>query len=321
MLLSSGVIWRHRDFERLPRGVPRRRRGAAAAAVRAARRATSTGSSRSARAPCERETGNPATVGAALRHAGADADAARGGRRRRAARRAARASFPTARPVVLATGGFQADRELVRRARHAARPTRCSCARRRGARGDGLRLGLAAGCARRAPGSTSSTAATCPRRPRGVGERDFVAARPALRAPRDRAQRARRELRAAHLVGDRRRAVDRAPARRARLVRGAATDALGERVRERTVGDMVERRRGGRRAGRAARRARSWSRSWPAITTTLGGLRIDAARAGGAGRLRLRAPTPAGSRPAATRAGSRPRSCSGGSPRTRLWGF
>ena len=38
MLLSSGVIWRHRDFDALPRGVPRRRPSAPAARVRPARR-------------------------------------------------------------------------------------------------------------------------------------------------------------------------------------------------------------------------------------------------------------------------------------------
>ena len=84
---------------------------------------TSPGSSRSARRPLARDTGNPLTDRGAVRHPAAD-------RRAGVARRAARSAWasrspkrPPACPVVLATGGFQADRDLVARARDPARRT------------------------------------------------------------------------------------------------------------------------------------------------------------------------------------------------------
>ena len=64
-----------------------------------------------------------------------------------------------------------------------------------------------------------------------------------------------------------------------------ADEALGERVRDRTVAEMIEAaQRGGRAGARATARRRS--RSCAGITTTLGGLRIDERAPGGARRVR-----------------------------------
>ena len=81
----------------------------------------SNGSSRWARGPCERETGNPLTCGtrfdtrdlteALVRAAGPDVRIGE-----------PLTELPGDTPVVLATGGFQADRELVARSRDAATP-------------------------------------------------------------------------------------------------------------------------------------------------------------------------------------------------------
>ena len=85
--------------------------------------------------------------------------------------------------------------------------------------GDGMRIGLEAGAGLSA-GLDEFYGRNMPAPPARVGEEDFVRARAALRDARHGAQRSRRALHARHVVGDRRRAVDRPPARRARLVRG-----------------------------------------------------------------------------------------------------
>ena len=94
MLLSSGVIWRHRELERLPRASAPGATSSSSGSSTSASTATSPGSSSSARRVVERSTGNPAHDRRPVRHTVADggARAAGGGDpARRAAPRASRA--------------------------------------------------------------------------------------------------------------------------------------------------------------------------------------------------------------------------------------
>ena len=153
--------------------------------------------------------------------------------------------------------------------------------------GDGLRLGLAAGGAQSA-GMDEFYGRNMPAPPARVAEARLRArSRSCTRRHATVRNARRRGVRAAHVVGDRRRAVDRAPARRARLVRGAPTRTASVRVRDRTVGEMID---AGSRAGAPGERRDGVTtiEVVAGITTTLGGLRIDAARARGAGGLRGR---------------------------------
>ena len=71
--------------------------------------------------------------------------------------------LPDSAPVILATGGFAADRELLRE--HVTPEADHVLVRAApGSTGDGLRLGLAAG-ARAVPAWATSTLARCRRRP------------------------------------------------------------------------------------------------------------------------------------------------------------
>ena len=146
MLLSSGVVWRHRELERFraecPAGDPTLQR------LLFERLDGDLGWLESLGAPvAERGTGNPLTTGARFDPRGlCDAlGAAAGGVRLRSPLR----ELPAGVPVVLATGGFHADRELLRR--HVTPEADHLVVRAAPwSTGDGLRLGLAAG------GSTSA---------------------------------------------------------------------------------------------------------------------------------------------------------------------
>ena len=118
MLLSSGVIWRHRDFERFRAECPAGDEALQRTVFERLDADLEWLESLGAR-PLERDTGNPLTTGARFDTRAADRGARARGRRRGAPRRAARASCPRGVPVVLATGGFQADRELRAPPRHA----------------------------------------------------------------------------------------------------------------------------------------------------------------------------------------------------------
>ena len=283
MLLSSGVIWRHRDFDRFRAECP--------AGDEALQRTVFErldedlgGWSHSAPSPsrARRETRYHRR---ALRHARADRRTGRRGRRAGAPGRAAAKCCPKACPVVLATGGFQADRDLVRR-HITPKSTSCCCAQPPGA------PATACGSAsKRAPRTSAGMdefyGRNMPAPPARIGERDFVSlaqlyARHATVTNRDGEVFDRaRGRRSTWCSGPR---ASRAPAPG---TRSASVD-LDERVRDRTVAEMVE---AAERAGAPVERrdgARSRSRSSAAITTTLGGLRIDDARAGGSRRVRVR---------------------------------
>ena len=170
MRLSSGVVWRHRelaDFRRdCPQGDPALQRlvferldgdldwlGSLGAPVLA------------------RETGNPRTRGWRFDPAGLTEALLRaaGPVRLEDPLRA----IPGRTPVVLATGGFAADRELVRR--HVTPQADHLLLRAApGATGDGLRLGIAAG-GRASAGLDQAYGRNMPAPPAGVGPHGYVA--------------------------------------------------------------------------------------------------------------------------------------------------
>ncbi len=269
MLLSSGVIWRHRDFERfrsecrdgdpeLQRAVFDQLDGALAWLEELGAR------------PAARDTGNPLTTGARFdtRELTAVLLGASGGE--------VRLGDPLRElsgdvPVVLATGGFQADRALVERY---VTPAAADLMLRAApwSEGDGLRLGLAAG-GRASAGMGEFYGRNMPAPPARVGEHQFVglaqlyAAHATVRnadgeayVPRtwseiDVVQWTARQpgARAWYEVPDEHRAI---------------------RVRERTVGDMID----AAVAAGAPSERRDGATSVElvaGITTTLGGLRID----------------------------------------------
>src|SRR3954462_9679295 len=141
MVLSSGVVWRHRDFERFraecPDGDERLQRTLFENLDGDLDWIESLG------APVvERDTGNPLTTGVRL-----DVGGARGALMEAAGE--VRLGEPLTRPpdgtpLVLATGGFQANPERVRE--HIT-PEPLMLRAAPGSTGDGLRLGLAAGAA------------------------------------------------------------------------------------------------------------------------------------------------------------------------------
>jgi succinate dehydrogenase/fumarate reductase flavoprotein subunit len=141
MLLSGGFVWRYRDFETFRRECP----GGDPELQRLVFDRLDEGLAwlEDLGAPVlERETGNPLTTGLRFDAAGlTEALAAKaGGVRLGEPLR----ELPEGVPVVLATGGFQADRELVRRY---VTPEADSLLLRANpwSAGDGLRLGLGAG--------------------------------------------------------------------------------------------------------------------------------------------------------------------------------
>ena len=268
MLLSSGVVWRHRDFARFrdecPGGDPRLQRllhdrldgdlawlqGLGAKVM-------------------EWSTGNPATQGVRFcTRSLTGVLAARAGRIQLG--RPLR-ELPDGAPVLLATGGFQADPALLRE--HVTpyadalllRATPWST-------GDGLRLGLAAG-ARTSAGLDEFYGRNMPAPPARVREADFVPL----------AQLYARHATVEGAGGDRFvtrtwSEIDvvqwtaRQPDARARY--RVAESELSRPVRERTIGELVA---AAERAGATVTRAGGTVtvEVVAGITTTLGGLQVD----------------------------------------------
>lgn len=266
MALSSGVVWRHRDYGRFrdecPRGDERLQR------TLFERLDADLAWLESIGAPVvERATGNPHTTGVRLDVAGtreALLEAAGGARLGEAL-----TELPRGVPVVLATGGFQASRELVRR--HVTREELLLRAAP-GSSGDGLRLGLEAG-ARTSAGLDEFYGRNMPAPPARVQPAGFVAL----------AQLYARHAEIANANGERYAArtwseidvvqwTSRQPGARAWY--RVSEEKLRERVGERTVAEMVE---AAEAAGAAVERAGGavTVETVAAITTTLGGLRID----------------------------------------------
>jgi len=269
MLLSSGVIWRHREFERFREDCP----GGDEALQRTLldrldadiEWLESLGIY-----PAERGTGNPLTTGARFdTRALTDGLRAAAGARVRLAEPLA--ALPDRVPVVLATGGFQADRELLRS--HVTREADSLLLRATPwSSGDGLRLGLAAGAAPSA-GLSEFYGRNMPAPPARIEERDFVAlaqlyAHHATVRNRDGETFETRTWSEIDVV----QWTARQP--RARAWYTVGEDSLAERVGGRSVAEMV----GAAEAAGAPveRRHREVEVEVAAgITTTLGGLRID----------------------------------------------
>jgi succinate dehydrogenase/fumarate reductase flavoprotein subunit len=268
MRLSSGVIWRHRDFgsfrEECPDGDERLQR------LVFERLGADLDWLESLGAPvAARDTGNPLTTGTRFDPAGlTDALVEASGGVQVAERLR---EPPPDVPLVLATGGFAADRELLEEhvspeAGHAflrAAP---------GSTGDGLRVGLAAGAATSA-GLDQVYARAMPAPPARIDEDDLV-------------RLSQLYARHAEVTNERGESYETATwseidvaqwqlrQPRARAWFSVAVERLGERVRERTVAEMVD---AAEAAGAPVRRAQDHVtvETVAGVTTTLGGLAID----------------------------------------------
>jgi succinate dehydrogenase/fumarate reductase flavoprotein subunit len=269
MRLSSGVIWRHREFEDFradcPGGDERLQRLVFDRLDRDLRWLESLG------APVqERETGNPLTSGLRFSPGGLTAalfEAA--GEVRFGEPQLEPPADGT--PLVLASGGFQANRELVRR-HVTSEADQLFLRAAPGSIGDGLRIGLEMGAGTSA-GMNEFYGRNMPAPPARIGEHDFVRL----------GQLYARHAQVSSVEGEPYEArnwseVDvvqwtaRQPGARAWF--RVARDALGERVRERTVGDMAD---AAEAAGAPVRREPGAVsvETVAGITVTLGGLRVD----------------------------------------------
>jgi succinate dehydrogenase/fumarate reductase flavoprotein subunit len=274
MLLSSGMVWRHRDFEQFraecPRGDPGLQRIVFDRLDGDLQWLESLGAW-----VVERETGNPLTKGLrfdteSLTEALVEAA---GGELRLG--EPVRDLPAKATPLVLATGGFHASRALVREhvtpeadelvIRGAPHST-----------GDGLRLGLAAGAAA-SNGLDEFYGRNMPAPPARIPsppEPGFVSLGQlyAAHATVTNARGERFETRTWSEID-----VVQWTARQpgARAWYRVTEEALGEKVRDRTVGEMVE---AAERAGAPVTRERGsvTVECVAGITNTIGGLRIDA---------------------------------------------
>jgi len=268
MLLSSGVVWRHRRFAdfraECPGGQPELQRLVFDRLDEGLAWLEALG------APVtERGTGNERTTGVRFDTAGLTAALVRaaGGVRCGAPLR----ELPADAPVVLATGGFAASRALVRE--HVTPEADALLLRSTPwSEGDGLRLALAAGASTSA-GMDEFYGRAMPAPPARIEQRDFVGL----------AQLYARHATVTNVRGERHVAttwseidvvqwIARQPG--ARGFYRVEPDAMGARVRDRTVADMVA---AATRAGAPVRRDGDdvVVEVRAAITTTLGGIRVD----------------------------------------------
>jgi FAD binding domain-containing protein len=179
--------------------------------------------------------------------------------------------LPDRVPVVLATGGFQASRDLVRR--HVTPEADHLMLRAAPwSAGEGLRLGLAAG-AERSAGMDQIYGRNMPAPPARVDETELVSLAQlyARHATVTNERGERHEVRSWSEI-DVLQWTARQP--RARAWFEVERSALAERVRGRTVGEMVE---AAARAGAPVERSSRSVRieTVAGITSTLGGLQID----------------------------------------------
>jgi len=269
MRLSSGVVWRHLDFERFredcPGGDERLQRLVFERTDEGLRWLESLGA-----AVQVRSTGNPLTTGVRFSAGGLAAalfEAA--GEVRFLTPLRERPADGT--PLVLATGGFQANRRLLRR-HVTVHADELLLRAAPGSSGDGLRIGLAAG-GRRSEGLDQFYGRNMPAPPARVREQDFVRL----------GQLYARHAEVTSVEGERYEArtwseVDvvqwtaRQPGARAWF--RVPEESLGERVRERTVSEMVE---AAASAGAPVRRGDGSVsvETVAGVTATLGGLQVD----------------------------------------------
>jgi fumarate reductase flavoprotein subunit len=277
MLLSSGVFWRHRALdtfrEECPEGDERLQR------LIFERLEAGTDWLESLGGPVTaRDTGNPLTSGVRFDPDGltrALVEAA-GGLAHTGSPGGVELDDPLGDapggvPLILATGGFGASRDLLRahvtpEADHAllrAAP---------GSTGDGLRIGLEAGGATSA-GLEQVYARAMPAPPAKVGDRDLVRASQLYARHAD-VTNERGERFEARTWSETDVAQWQLRQPRARAWFRVRADRLDERVRERTVGEMID---VAERAGAPVRRREDdvTVETVAGVTTTLGGLAID----------------------------------------------
>jgi succinate dehydrogenase/fumarate reductase flavoprotein subunit len=270
MRLSSGVIWRHRDFARFreecPDGDPELQRLLFDRLDADLRWLESLGEPVVAS-----DTGNPLTTGvrfdpegltAVLTPASLDLRLEAGLR-----------EPPAGVPLILATGGFAGDRGLVRR-HVTAEADHLLLRAAPGSTGDGLRIGLAAG-AGTGEGLDQVYARAMPAPPARVAPADFVRlSQLYARHAEVENERGERHETATWSEVDTAQWMTRQP--RARAWFRVPVAALGKRVRDRSVGEMVE---AAADAGAPVRRDAEHVtvETVAGITTTLGGLAIDTA--------------------------------------------
>jgi succinate dehydrogenase/fumarate reductase flavoprotein subunit len=270
MLLSSGVVWRHRelaDFRReCPGGVPALQR-----LVHERLEADLAWLEALGARVVERTTGNPRTVGVRFdTRSLTDALARRAGELRL---REPLLELPAGAPVVLATGGFQANRDLVRE-RITAEADALFLRATPWSTGDGLALGRAAGAATTA-GMDEFYGRNMPAPPARVPPAQFVPLAQ-LYAPHAVVENEDGERYDARTWSE----IDvvqwTARQRGARATYRIAEAELGVRVRGRRIGDMVA---AAERAGARVQRERGEVAVdvVAGISTTLGGLAVDAA--------------------------------------------
>jgi succinate dehydrogenase/fumarate reductase flavoprotein subunit len=268
MLLSSGVIWRHRDFERFraecPAGDPALQRTVFDRLDADLAWLESLGAQ-----PLARDTGNPLTAGARFdTRRLTDVLVSAAGSEVRLGEPVTEA--PAGVPVVLATGGFQADRDLVRE-HVTAEAGELMLRATRWSTGDGMRIGLEAGAGLSA-GMGEFYGRNMPAPPARVGEEHLVAlAQLYATHATVRNARGERYLPTTWSEIDVVQWTARQPGARAWYE--VADDDLERRVRDRTVAEMIEVARGAgapveRRGGATVVEVVA------GITTTLGGLQI-----------------------------------------------
>ncbi len=268
MRLSSGVIWRHRDFESFraecPDGDERLQRLLFERLDDDLRWLESLG------APVlERDTGNPRTLGMRFDPEGLTSALVEAAG---AVRLGEPLSEPAAGvPLILATGGFAASRELL--AEHVTPEAEHVFLRTAaGSTGDGLRIGLAAGGAAGA-GLDQVYARAMPAPPARIAAGDLVRVSQlyAQHANVTNEQGERYETRTWSET-DVAQWQLRQPRARAWFTVPAVL--LGERVRERTVAEMVD---AAEAVGAPIRRGEDdvTVETVAGVTTTLGGLAID----------------------------------------------
>jgi fumarate reductase flavoprotein subunit len=268
MRLSSGVIWRHRDFDRFreecSEGDERLQR------LLFERLDADLGWLESLGAPVvERDTGNPLTTGTRFDPDGLTHALVGGIGQIHTEDPLGEA--PETIPLILATGGFAASRDLLR-AHVSPEADHAFLRAAPGSTGDGLRIGLEAG-GRTSAGLDQVYARAMPAPPARIGESDLVRL----------SQLYARHATVTNDAGERYESgtwseIDvaqwqlRQP--RARAWFTVESERLGERVRERTVADMVD---AAEEAGAPVRRGDDdvTVETVAGVTTTLGGLEID----------------------------------------------
>jgi fumarate reductase flavoprotein subunit len=267
MLLSSGVVWRYRDFERFRQECPD---GAEPLQGTVHERVddglkwlVSLG------APVvSPDTGNPDTYGLRFDTRGLTEALVRAGGELRVGEPLR--SLPDDTPVILATGGFQGDRELVRRY-ITSEVDEVQLRSNPWSAGDGLRFGLEAG-AELTAGMDEFWGRNMPAPPASLDSKSFVPLGQlyARFATVENARGERYEVRTWSEI-DVTQWTSRQP--RARAWYHVRDEMLGERVRDHTVGELIE---AARRAGGPVERSDGVTtvEVVAGMTTTIGGLRV-----------------------------------------------